>query len=91
MDVKYVIIDLSKIDGDKLSEMLSKAYEDGYKDGKNSVAIINAPTIPYNGDQWYSTTTNTITNDASKTLLDAKMFVWEPPSANYIKAAISSD
>ena len=68
MSVKYVVIDLSKIDGDKLGEMLSKAYEDGYKDGLNSVATINAPTIPYNGDQWYS---NAITNNASKALYDA--------------------
>ena len=75
MNVKYVVIDLSKIDGDKLGEMLSKAYEDGYKDGVNSVVAINAPTIPYNGDGWdsitgYSTTaTNSMTIDASKTPL----------------------
>ncbi len=75
MNVKYVVIDLSKIDGDKLGEMLSKAYEDGYKDGMNSVVTINAPTIPYNGDGWnsitgYSTTaTNSMTIDASKTPL----------------------
>jgi hypothetical protein len=73
MSVKYVVIDLSKIDGDKLGEMLSKAYEDGYKDGMNSVVAINAPTIPYNGDGWnsitgYSTTaTNSMTIDASNT------------------------
>ena len=73
MAVKYVVIDLSKIDGDKLGEMLSKAYEDGYKDGMNSVVTINAPTIPYNGDGWnsitgYSTTaTNSMTIDASNT------------------------
>lgn len=72
MSVKYVVIDLSKIDGDKLGEMLSKAYEDGYKDGINSVVTINAPTIPYNGDEWnsitgYSTTaTNSMTIDTSK-------------------------
>jgi hypothetical protein len=71
MNVKYVVIDLSKIDGDKLGEMLSKAYEDGYKDGLNS-AVVNAPTIPYCGDGWnsitgYSTTaTNSIAIDASK-------------------------
>lgn len=73
MSVKYVVIDLSKIDGDKLGEMLSKAYEDGYKDGINSVITVNAPTIPYNGDGWnsitgYSTTaTNSMTIDASNT------------------------
>ena len=73
MNVKYVVIDLSKIDGDKLGEMLSKAYEDGYKDGLNS-AVVNAPTIPYCGDGWnsitgYSTTANSMTIDASKTPL----------------------
>ena len=74
MNVKYVVIDLSKIDGDKLGEMLSKAYEDGYKDGINS-AVVNAPTIPYCGDAWdsitgYTTTaTNSMTIDASKTPL----------------------
>lgn len=75
MSVKYIVIDLSKIDGDKLGEMLSKAYEDGYKDGMNSVVAINAPTIPYNGDAWnsitgYSTTTaHSMAIDASKTPL----------------------
>jgi hypothetical protein len=74
MNVKYIVIDLSKIDGDKLGEMLSKAYEDGYKDGMNSVVAINAPTIPYNGDGWnsitgYSTTANSMTIDTSKTPL----------------------
>lgn len=73
MDVKYIVIDLSKVDGDKLGEMLSKAYEDGYKDGINSVITINAPTIPYNGDEWsnitgYSTTTtNSMAIDTSLT------------------------
>ena len=77
MNVKYVVIDLSKIDGDKLGEMLSKAYEDGYKDGMNSVVTINAPTIPYNGDGWnsitgYTTTaTNSMTIDASKTSISS--------------------
>jgi hypothetical protein len=74
MSVKYVVIDLSKIDGDKLGEMLSKAYEDGYKDGMNSVVAINAPTIPYNGDAWnsitgYTTTANSMTIDTSKSPL----------------------
>ena len=72
MRIKYVVIDLSKIDGDKLGEMLSKAYEDGYKDGINS-AVVNAPTIPYCGDGWESITgyatsaTNSMTIDASNT------------------------
>jgi hypothetical protein len=71
MSVKYIVIDLSKIDGDKLGEMLSKAYADGFKDGLDS-AVVNAPTIPYCGDGWdsitgYSTTaTNSMTIDASK-------------------------
>lgn len=74
MSVKYIVIDLSKIDGDKLGEMLSKAYADGFKDGLDS-AVVNAPTIPYCGDGWnsitnYSTTaTNSMTIDTSKTPL----------------------
>ena len=57
--------------------MLTKAYEDGYRDGVNSVVAINAPTIPYNGDAWdtitnYSTTTtNTVMVDTAKTPLTA--------------------
>ena len=57
MEIKYVVIDLSKIDGDKLSEMLEKAYKDGYQKGRECIGSINAPTIPYMGD--FYTTTNT--------------------------------
>lgn len=57
MEVKYVVIDLSKIDGDKLSEMLEKAYKDGYEKGRECINGINAPTIPYVGDYY---TTNAI-------------------------------
>lgn len=104
MNVKYVVIDLSKIDGDKLGEMLFKAYEDGYKDGVNSVVAINAPTIPYNGDGWnsitgYSTTaTNSITIDASKTPISGSGIsvgsALEVPTitlANHTKVANSPD
>ena len=52
--------------------MLTKAYEDGYRDGVNSVVTINAPTVPYTGDEWsnYSTTaTNSMTIDVSETPL----------------------
>ena len=52
MDVKYVVIDLSKIDTNKLEEMLNKAYSDGYIKGRECIGKINAPTIPYNGDAW---------------------------------------
>lgn len=74
MSIKYIVIDLSKLDGDKLGEMLSKAYADGYKDGLDS-AVVNAPTIPYCGDEWHSitgcatTATNSMTIDVSKTSL----------------------
>ena len=44
MEVKYIVIDLSKIDGDKLSEMLEKAYKDGYQKGRECIESINAPT-----------------------------------------------
>ena len=54
MEVKYIVVDLSKIDGDKLSEMLEKAYKDGYQKGRESVGGIHAPTIPYVGD-YYTT------------------------------------
>lgn len=33
--VKYVVIDLSKLDGDKLGEMLTDAYNEGYSDAKS--------------------------------------------------------
>lgn len=57
MEVKYIVVDLSKIDGDKLSEMLEKAYKDGYQKGRECIESISAPTIPYVGDYY---TTNTI-------------------------------
>ena len=57
MEIKYVVIDLSKFDGDKLSEMLEKAYKDGYQKGRECIGSINAPTIPYYGD-YYTTTTS---------------------------------
>lgn len=57
MEIKYVVIDLSKIDGDKLSEMLEKAYRDGYQKGRECIGSINAPTIPYTGD-YYTTATS---------------------------------
>ena len=57
MEIKYVVIDLSKIDGDKLSEMLEKAYKDGYQKGRECIGSINAPTIPYAGD-YYTTATS---------------------------------
>ena len=103
MRIKYVVIDLSKIDGDKLGEMLSKAYEDGYKDGINS-AVVNAPTIPYCGDGWesitgYSTTaTNSMAIDASKTSISGSGIsvgsALEVPTitlANHTKVANSPD
>lgn len=102
MRVKYVVIDLSKIDGDKLGEMLSKAYEDGYKDGLNS-AVVNAPTIPYCGDGWnsvtgYSTTANSMTIDTSKTPISGSGIsvgsAIEVPTitlANHTKVANSPD
>ena len=57
MEIKYIVVDLSKIDGDKLSEMLEKAYKDGYEKGRECINGINAPTIPYVGDYY---TTNAI-------------------------------
>lgn len=69
--IKYVVIDMSKLDMDKLSEMLTKAYEEGYKEGIKDYNYINAPTIPYNGDILgavtdYTTITNAINvNDAN--------------------------
>lgn len=73
MAVKYVVIDLSKIDANKLEEMLTKAYTDGYQKGRECIGGITVPTIPYNGDGWssitgYSTTaTNSMAIDASNT------------------------
>lgn len=56
MNVKYVVIDLSKIDTNKLEEMLTKAYTDGYQKGRECIGEITAPTIPYNGDTWQTIT-----------------------------------
>lgn len=71
MDVKYIVIDLSKIDMNKLEEMLTKAYTDGYQKGRECIGGITVPTIPYNGDTWqtitnYATSTNTINVDGTK-------------------------
>lgn len=65
MDIKYVVIDLSKIDVNKLEEMLTKAYSDGYQKGRECIGGITAPTIPYSGDTWqtipgYTNSTNAI-------------------------------
>lgn len=70
MDVKYVVIDLSKIDTNKLEEMLTKAYTDGYQRGRECLGGITAPTIPYNGDTWptvtgYTTATSNAINTIS--------------------------
>ena len=37
--VKYVVIDLSRFDGDKLGEMLTEAYQQGYKDAQKASNI----------------------------------------------------
>lgn len=103
--IKYVVIDMSKLDMDKLSEMLTKAYEEGYKEGIKDYNYINAPTIPYNGDGWESvtgyttTTTNSMTIDASKASLASSRGVCvgsdlEVPTitlANHTKVANSLD
>ena len=68
MDVKYIVIDLSKIDGDKLSEMLEKAYKDGYQKGRECIGSITAPTIPYNGDAWQTVTGYTTSTNAINTI-----------------------
>ena len=75
MDVKYIVIDLSKIDTNKLEEMLTKAYTDGYQKGRECIGGITVPTIPYNGDTWQtitgyanSTNTNTISELDSCTI-----------------------
>ena len=62
MAVKYVVIDLSKIDPNQLSQLLTEAYEAGYKAGKENIGKLNdVPSIPYYGDNWSLTcTANTI-------------------------------
>ena len=68
MDVKYIVIDLSKIDTNKLEEMLTKAYTDGYQKGRECVGGITAPTIPYNGDVWQTVTGYTTSANAINTI-----------------------
>ena len=45
--VKYIVIDLSKLDGDKLGEMLTEAYQQGYNDAKGSNTTIGYETSPW--------------------------------------------
>ena len=66
MAVKYVVIDVSKIDPNQLSQLLTEAYDAGYKAGKEDIGKINeVPCVPYYGDNWINltnsaTTANTI-------------------------------
>lgn len=87
MEVKYVVIDLSKIDGDKLSEMLEKAYKDGYEKGRECINGINAPTIPYVGDYY---TTNAIGTAIRGDSLSTGTIVLKGNSASTITDSISS-
>ena len=45
--VKYVVIDLSKLDGNKLGEMLTEAYQQGYNDAKSPNTTIGYETSPW--------------------------------------------
>lgn len=76
MNVKYIVIDLSKVNTNKLEEMLTKAYTDGYQKGRECIGGITAPTIPYNGNTWqtitgYANSTNTNTISVNGTELDS--------------------
>lgn len=63
MAVKYVVIDLSKIDPNQLSQLLTEAYEAGYKAGKENIGKVNdVPCVPYYGDNWTNLATCTATN-----------------------------
>ena len=63
MAVKYVVIDLSKIDPNHLSQLLTEAYEAGYKAGKEDIGKINdVPCIPFYGDNWPTLATCTTAN-----------------------------
>ncbi len=66
MAVKYVVIDLSKIDPNQLSQLLTEAYEAGYKAGKENIGKLNdVPSVPYYGDNWSLTTCTANTIDAN--------------------------
>lgn len=45
--IKYVVIDLSKLDGDKLGEMLTEAYQQGVKDANSSSTSLGYETSPW--------------------------------------------
>ena len=63
MAVKYVVIDLSKIDPNQLSQLLTEAYDAGYKAGKEDIGKLNdVPCVPYYGDNWPTLATCTATN-----------------------------
>ena len=66
MAVKYVVIDVSKIDPNQLSQLLTEAYDAGYKAGKESIGKINdVPCVPYYGDNWINLTNSATTIDAN--------------------------
>ena len=66
MAVKYVVIDLSKIDPNQLSQLLTEAYDAGYKAGKESIGKVNdVPCVPYYGDNWINLTNSTNTIDTN--------------------------
>ena len=87
MEVKYIVVDLSKIDGDKLSEMLEKAYKDGYQKGRECIESINAPTIPYVGDYY---TTNAIGTAIRGDSLNTSTIIVNGNSVSPITDSISS-
>ena len=63
MAVKYVVIDLSKIDQTQLSHLLTEAYDAGYKAGKEDIGKTNeVPCVPFYGDNWSTLATCTATN-----------------------------
>ena len=63
MAVKYVVIDVSKIDPNQLSQLLTEAYDAGYKAGKEDIGKINeVPCVPFYGDNWSTLATCTAAN-----------------------------
>lgn len=86
--VKYVVIDLSKLDGDKLGEMLTEAYQQGYKDAQSasnvSIGYETSPWATISGISVGDSITNAVeTTPYTITAVPANM-------SNSAKEAISS-
>lgn len=62
---KYIVIDLSKLDGDKLASMLNEAYQNGYDDAKREISCIGYETSIYTTNNLNGTTASPVSYNYS--------------------------